>query len=43
MQSPWPQAKLGIYAEFFYHSTGADVGFDPEFPAKHEGDPAGCA
>jgi glycosyltransferase involved in cell wall biosynthesis len=27
----WPDAKLGIYCEFYYHSTGADVGFDPEF------------
>ena len=27
----WPEAKLGIYCEFFYHATGADVGFDPEF------------
>ncbi|HZW19927.1 glycosyltransferase, partial [Noviherbaspirillum sp.] len=34
----WPQAKLGIYAEFFYHTSGADVGFDPEFPSKDEGD-----
>lgn len=28
----WPKAKLGIYCEFFYHPTGADIGFDPEFP-----------
>lgn len=28
----WPQARLGIYCEFFYASQGADVGFDPEFP-----------
>lgn len=28
----WPRARLGIYCEFFYHPTGADVGFDPEFP-----------
>ncbi|MGZ5051296.1 MAG: glycosyltransferase family 4 protein [Methylobacter sp.] len=34
----WPQAKLGIYCEFFYHPKGADVGFDPEFPSKDEGD-----
>lgn len=27
----WPQAKLAIYCEFFYHSHGADVGFDKEF------------
>ncbi|MFN3919467.1 MAG: glycosyltransferase, partial [Methylohalobius sp.] len=29
----WPKARLGIYCEFFYHAQGADVGFDPEFPA----------
>ena len=34
----WPQAKLGIYCEFFYHPEGADVGFDPEFPSDNEGD-----
>lgn len=28
----WPQARLGIYCEFYYHPHGADVGFDPEFP-----------
>lgn len=27
----WPTAKLGIYCEFFYHTDGLDVGFDPEF------------
>ena len=27
----WPNAKLAIYCEFFYQSTGLDVGFDPEF------------
>lgn len=27
----WPKAKVGIYAEFFYHVRGADVGFDLEF------------
>ncbi|MFZ6800828.1 glycosyltransferase family 4 protein [Undibacterium sp. Di24W] len=32
LKQVWPEAKLGIYAEFFYHSRGADVGFDPEFP-----------
>jgi glycosyltransferase involved in cell wall biosynthesis len=28
----WPDAKLGIYCEFFYKHKGADVSFDPEFP-----------
>lgn len=30
----WPDAKLGIYCEFFYQMQGADVGFDPEFSSK---------
>ena len=34
----WPDAKLGIYCEFYYHPQGADVGFDPEFPATDEGE-----
>lgn len=32
LKEVWPQAKLGIYGEFFYHPRGADSGFDPEFP-----------
>jgi glycosyltransferase involved in cell wall biosynthesis len=27
----WPQARLLLYAEFFYGREGADYGFDPEF------------
>ena len=27
----WPKAKLGIYCEFYYHLTGTDFDFDPEF------------
>jgi glycosyltransferase involved in cell wall biosynthesis len=34
----WPDAKLGIYCEFFYHHQGADVGFDPEFLPTDPGD-----
>lgn len=26
----WPEAKLIVYAEFYYRGRGADVGFDPE-------------
>jgi glycosyltransferase involved in cell wall biosynthesis len=29
-----PQARHVNYCEFFYSGTGADVGFDPEFPAS---------
>lgn len=38
LKQVWPQAKIGIYAEFFYHAQGADVGFDPEFPVLDAGD-----
>ena len=38
LKEVWPDAKLGIYCEFFYHPHGADVGFDPEFPPADEGD-----
>lgn len=35
----WPNAKLAIYCEFYYHSNGADVGFDPEFKKEDIGAP----
>ena len=38
LKQVWPQARVGIYAEFFYHAQGADVGFDPEFPVVDPGD-----
>jgi glycosyltransferase involved in cell wall biosynthesis len=38
LKDVWPDAKLGIYCEFFYHAHGADVGFDPEFPATDPGE-----
>jgi glycosyltransferase involved in cell wall biosynthesis len=38
LKDVWPAARLGVYCEFFYHAHGADVGFDPEFPAKDVGD-----
>lgn len=38
LKDVWPTAKLGIYSEFYYHACGADVDFDPEFPAKDPGE-----
>lgn len=38
LKEVWPQAKLGVYCEFFYHPHGADVGFDPEYPVNDPGD-----
>jgi len=31
LKEVWPDAKLKLYCEFFYHTHNADVGFDPEF------------
>ena len=30
----FPEAKLVLYAEYFYRNAGSDVGFDPEFPVS---------
>lgn len=38
LKEVWPLAKLGIYCEFFYHSHGTDVNFDPEFPSPDPGE-----
>ncbi len=38
LKDVWRKARLGMYCEFFYHAQGADVGFDPEFPVKDEGE-----
>jgi glycosyltransferase involved in cell wall biosynthesis len=31
LKEVWPEARLIVYAEFYYRGRGADVGFDPEF------------
>ncbi|TGD96646.1 glycosyltransferase family 4 protein [Methylobacterium nonmethylotrophicum] len=36
LKDVWPQARLLTFAEFFYSFTGADTGFDPEFPPDGE-------
>ena len=33
LKEVWPQAKLLVYPEFYYNSTGFDTGFDPEVTA----------
>ncbi len=35
LKEVWPEAKLLVYAEFYYRGQGADVGFDPEFNPPH--------
>src|SRR5262249_22711409 len=37
VKSVWPEAKLGVYCEFYAAASGLDIGFDPEFP---DADPA---
>jgi glycosyltransferase involved in cell wall biosynthesis len=31
LKDVWPEAKMGIYCEFYYRLKGADIGFDAEF------------
>ncbi len=31
LQDVFPRARQVLHGEFYYHATGADVGFDPEF------------
>lgn len=33
LKEVWPEARLIVYAEFYYSGRGRDVGFDPEFDA----------
>ena len=32
----WPDARIGLFSEFFYHVKGSDVGFDPEFQSNQD-------
>ena len=36
LKDVWPQARLAIYCEFFYHAHGADLGFDLEIPGVED-------
>jgi glycosyltransferase involved in cell wall biosynthesis len=36
LQDIFPLARLVLYCEYYYHSTGGDVGFDPEFPTSFD-------
>lgn len=38
LKDVWPDARLGIYCEFFYQAHGADTGFDPEFAKDDPGE-----
>jgi len=34
LKTIFPEAKIVVYCEFFYRTSGQDFGFDPEFPAS---------
>lgn len=34
LKDVWPDAKLGLYCEFYHHAEYPHLGFDPEFPVK---------
>ncbi|WP_375174247.1 glycosyltransferase [Pseudooceanicola sp.] len=34
LRDVWPEARLGIYCEFFHLTDYPHINFDPEFPAK---------
>jgi glycosyltransferase involved in cell wall biosynthesis len=34
LKEVWPEAKLLVFAEFYYRGQGADADFDPEFQAQ---------
>jgi glycosyltransferase involved in cell wall biosynthesis len=38
LKDVWPTTRLGVYCEFYYQPSGADTGFDPEFPSHDPGD-----
>lgn len=37
LKEVWPDARLLVYAEFYYNGRGQDVGFDPEFDTAAPG------
>jgi glycosyltransferase involved in cell wall biosynthesis len=43
LKEVWPDAKVGIYCEFYYHTRGVDIGFDSEFLSGDAGEPCRIA
>lgn len=39
LKDVWPNARMGLYAEFYYQSDANDIGFDPEFFKSHISEP----
>jgi glycosyltransferase involved in cell wall biosynthesis len=42
LKTVWPEARLGIYCEYFYRVDGGDHQFDPEFPKLQDPLEARC-
>lgn len=36
LRDVWPEARIGVFSEFYYRAEGADIDFDPEFRAANE-------
>ena len=39
LKDVWPEARMGLYAEFYYQANKNDMDFDPEFPKSHVSEP----
>jgi len=39
LKEVWPNARMGLYAEFYYQTNKNDIGFDPEFSKPHISEP----
>lgn len=39
LKDVWPNARMGLYAEFYYEADKNDIGFDPEFSKPHISEP----
>ena len=35
MKDIWPEARIGLYFEYFHHADDHQIGFDPEFQGKN--------
>lgn len=40
LKDVWPDAKLGLYGEFYYQHQANDIGFDPEFSQPEVTEPS---
>lgn len=39
LKDVWPDARIGLYAEFYYQANKNDIDFDPEFSKSHISEP----